>query len=811
MRSLIQTLHRPVNALTGRHSIQRILMAAIVALFLVSSISSVFAWTNIMFVPGSTPEALWPHVRVSSTGKVHVLWHDLDGNVRYIRGQLASDGNSVSWEAMQSVTTTKTKYNGISLEVGPDDKVHVTVLGTDHRVYYLYSATGNSGTWAKEATSLDECGWGVDLALDSAGTPFVTCGLGLGDGDAYAEVGYRRGPMSWSNPQNVVGSKGYLVRNNRVAVTGSGSSAVVHVLYEYHKSESERARVYYSRGGRDGPYGYVDITTQLGYSVSDLPLLEVDHGTGRIYGGFVTGGTSSGYRLVLITSNDQGSNWQPIGQVLIGSDKWAANSDAYSSGGVAHIVSEHKYWDGKGFSTHRVFYNSYNPSTATLSSPLEIDGNEKSTAPSIGGGGSGKIGVWIKGNTDGVRYSVDPGGGGGSVEPTATPTATPTPGPTATPTPPPDQPEGSLTVNNGANLATDSKVLVTLMLKQGKADKYRLWNSGTSEPATFTDMNALTAPASYSVQNWQLPTDSDPETNPCSVNTIYGKFHYSTSNKTSAPMSGVINVDPGVDADVTVEGTSQGDPIYTSEPYYMVDVQARAGECSGLKQVRVGEESVTAQSTGSESALAEVPVEYGSIASSRIPLNPQETGEHSVVVEVTDGIDHSYEYRRTIIYDAASPQVISNTGTLRTAKQSSPISSTRETWVDLSFDELQVKDYLDGASTQETTGQPFWGVMLANSRELISDTTKLDGQWVPVQVENPSASNGYFSFTIADWDLFTNLPGNLQTSGEYYVYARIMDAAGNTSDHLLTSNALQLEPGFTILKKPEVFLPVILR
>lgn len=784
-------------------------MAIVVLLLLVGSLHHVLAWSPIAFIKDTNP-AMWPHVRVSGTGAVNVLWNDFDSKAYHVLGQLDGSGNAITWDIKALVTTTEVKGNGIGMAVDSAGKVHIAALGRDHKVYYLYSDTGKAGTWGKELTTLDECGWGVDIAVDTAGVPYVTCGIGLGDGNAYAEVAYQQNTNAWAPPKDVIGPRGYVVRGNQIAVTGSGSNANVHVFYEYVPKKGQKALTHYSRGPRDGPYGRVDITTKLGYAAGEIPSLTADPATGRLYGAFVTGGTSSGYKHVLTTSPDQGNIWAPIGQISLASDKWAAYSDIFVSGGIGHFITEHKYYDGKAFETHRIFYNTFNPSNNTLSAPVEISAEEKSTAPTIGGGGTGKVGVWMKGNTDGIRYRADPGGASGATP--VPPTNTPVP---ATPTPEVVQPKGTMKIGDGAETIAGTTADVTLSLEEGNADKYILWNKGASEPSTFKAFDSTrSAPASYIEKGWSLATSSS---SACYTAMVYGKFQDSTSSSTSEQMEASIEVDPGVDATVDVIGYSQGDPSYASQPYYRIEIEVDPNkECSGLKSMRIGEGT----SPTSTVTLNEMALDDPKLASGWMVLDPASTGKHEISIELTDHLDNQETYTHDIIYDIGPPQVISATGSMRITKEDNPISSSDTTWVDVSFEGVEIEDFLDSGRTQKVTDQPFWGVMMANSREVIpiSDTQKLDGRWVPMPAENVTLTDGTYSFTVSNWDLFNSITRDEQTEGDFYIYAYIIDGAGNIAqttdsvgniaEHPYAADPLELEPHFSV---PGLYLPLVTR
>jgi hypothetical protein len=115
--------------------------------------------------------------------------------------------------------------------------------------------------------------------------------------------------------------------------------------------------------------------------------------------------------------------------------------------------------------------------------------------------------------------------------------------------------------------------------------------------------------------------------------------------------------------------------------------------------------------------------------------------------------------------------------------------------VELQFTSLSVTDNL-------YPGRGFWGVWLANSRTPVAnpaaDPTLV---WVPVEV--PGDSN---NFSIV-WSLASGLPEAQRTPGTYYIYARVLDGAGNPSATVLPVTTITLDQ----VTFPQVFLPMVQR
>ncbi|NJL34584.1 MAG: hypothetical protein HC893_12885 [Chloroflexaceae bacterium] len=131
--------------------------------------------------------------------------------------------------------------------------------------------------------------------------------------------------------------------------------------------------------------------------------------------------------------------------------------------------------------------------------------------------------------------------------------------------------------------------------------------------------------------------------------------------------------------------------------------------------------------------------------------------------------------------------------------------------VNLYFSDLLVTDRTYG----EREDQPFWGVWLANSTQqfVISDTTQLAElnalDWRPVQVANAarSTADNSYTFTVPNWSLFTGVP-NAQVGRDYYVYARVIDGAGNASVQTLVTQRIPVSADAV---GPSLFLPRLTR
>jgi len=364
---------------------------------------------------------------------------------------------------------------------------------------------------------------------------------------------------------------------------------------------------------------------------------------------------------------------------------------------------------------------------------------------------------------------------------------------------------------------------VSFFLDSGKADEYKLWNEGDTEPA-FQDIPNITQPLQgpggmFVANPWSIVPDVGTDNFACIDFTVNGKLRNSSSNESSELMSAPVVVDPGVDAEVMVQNPDEGAAGYTNEFVYMFEVQPGSGECSNLVGVRVGEKTAAAAS------LAEV--EMDPSLSGLQPLSPAPSADHTVVVEVTDGAGHAQSYERVITVDTESPQLgSSDAATFRAGAASDVLESVL---VDLHFTQMSVLDNLYG--TKDGEAKPFWGVQVANSREDIPvsavDRLEQELNWQAVEVTEvaveEAAEGRVYTFTLPAWNLSTGLSTTEPLGGSYYVYARVMDGAGNVSTEVLQSNEVQVSDNPVMPTTPtptddpqpsdqlQVYLPVVTR
>jgi hypothetical protein len=238
---------------------------------------------------------------------------------------------------------------------------------------------------------------------------------------------------------------------------------------------------------------------------------------------------------------------------------------------------------------------------------------------------------------------------------------------------------------------------------------------------------------------------------------------------------------PSVSDYVDAGGASDGHPNYTRAPVFYLDL-GTPGECSGLKEIATGRTT-----TSIRPALPVTNDRFATI----VPFpGVFAAGENSITVRVTDKAGNFTDNTRTLTYDNVDP--VLNSGTPGTLGLSSPLPQAT-LLATLTFSNVNVTD-------NAYPGKGFWGVWVANSRTEVSNpTTDTNLVWTPVEVTGDSGS-----FTIARWSLATGININNVNAGEYFVYVRFLDGAGNPTDGFLTASINLAQATF-----PGAYIPMI--
>jgi hypothetical protein len=343
-------------------------------------------------------------------------------------------------------------------------------------------------------------------------------------------------------------------------------------------------------------------------------------------------------------------------------------------------------------------------------------------------------------------------------------------------------------------------VQVTFGNVQGNPTQVRWsWN----EPPTADNWQAYESPMT-------IPVPFSVNTQDCVPEVLYTQVRDSSDRREATPKQDAITLDTVVNASVQVinpysrsaaaalassglalpqdivssGGASDGDPGHTRIPFFYLDINGGA-DCAGLASYRTG-------ATGASLGAA------GGISNDRfsaILLLPNglslPDGSAPIVVQVTDALGNVRTDNLSVVLDRGKPTLTSGSLAAVTPGSSASLLTS-----------LQLSNI-----TATDTGYPdgYWGVWVANSRSLITDTlTNTSLNWYPVAI--PVAGRT-LSPTVTNWSLANGLTSGQLTAGNYYVYVRLLDGAGNPSDQVITSTVTL----GTAPTRPQVMLPLVQR
>jgi hypothetical protein len=358
---------------------------------------------------------------------------------------------------------------------------------------------------------------------------------------------------------------------------------------------------------------------------------------------------------------------------------------------------------------------------------------------------------------------------------------------------------GQLTLDTSTASSTSNQVIVRFASVTGIPDSVRYqWDAPPTNPTPWVPF----AP--------QLTISGPPGAGAaaCETRTLFAQLKQATQVSPVLQGAGVFdaNVQAGVLAlnpnmaglprgQGSTAGAGGGAADYTRERQFFLNINGQA-DCSHLKEYHVA-------------GGAAVPISgdayYGPIA---LPGDAA-PGDKAFDVQVLDRRGNQKTWSFTLTYDPANTDTTGakpNTAGLPVlASGGSVVSDTAKSIIQaLSFQGINVTDNLYGRKEGLPAGKQFWGVLMANT---ISPTVSADDpalKWYPVQVGAPDHD---FSVT---WDVFSGLGYTTDLRnrpGDYYVFIRFLDGAGNASLRSLKLK-VTLEPGYEI---PTLDLPALLR
>lgn len=651
-------------------------------------------------------------------------------------------------------------FSPTTVATGADGAIHFAWINQETRtVYYRYRAPGAG--WGPQRTVFtvsSDIPVSPDIEVASDGAVLIT--WRVPDRPASVARSTNNG-ASWSSPI-VVGERAVI--NAPALATGPNGAAAVT----------------FTAGERDLLQIYAAIwngSTFVPQRVSPLnsnyanPTATYD-ANGTLYVAYRGNDTSGGNSGAFVAAYQGNNQWQ-ITRVVGAADYNDRVNIRSDRSGNMHLA-----WTANAGAGLRVYYSVRPAGTSAFTAPVDAS-NEAGTVfnASLGTTVSDAayahvVSELFTGGTSFVRYHLFAAAAGALV--------------------------GAQPVIEDGDEISERKASVTVSFTniQGQPTRVR-WRWNAEPTDTANDSNGW-QPFTNPI-NVPLP-ESILDDAPCSPERLFVQVQEADGD-TSSSQSDDITIDTGINAalivtnpysnrkaprftpallaDVGTGGASDGDPGYTRDPIYYLQVQG-VNECSGLEDVAAGRSTTTIARaiTITDNSFANVLGYPGAMSQ----------GPNQLIIRVGDRAGNFTDYNQSLIYDPVKPTLDDNSPGSVTVS-SDPRATILTT---LTFAGINVTDNL-------YPGRGYWGVWIAVSRtESASPATDPALRWTPVQA--PGSTD---DFTIRNFSLATNLNGALEP-GAYYLYVRFLDGAGNATDGVLTASVT-----LTQVTLPTASLPLV--
>ncbi len=659
-------------------------------------------------------------------------------------------------------TNGKTDYTGAVIAAGPDGTLYVAWIAIGEGIKLRRKPPGGDWDAARAIYPTGSFLVYPDIAVSSSGQIFIV----WNQDKLIRYVTSTDGGNTWSGSRVLSSKTPY----DQVSVA-SGSNNITAAAFGGNDAHA------YVAVWNGSSFDTFDITPFRGSSDFFTSVKPAVAPNGKIYAAF-----SRALGGLYYTERQSDGSW-PVSRLASGK-VYKAIGLALDSQNNIHIS-----WSGDASGKYELYY-AFKPVTGDWQGPIKATGisgfvvSVDSATTSGARAYSHDVLENFNGNSQSVRYQQFSGEGGGITIPAATPL-----------------------LDGGATTTRNSVVTVSFPNVTVAPDQVRYhWDAApTDADAWVTFANPLL----------NVPGPTGVTADACQTHALYTQVRTGTTAGTTSSDS--IMFDIGVQASVTIlnrhlaglptffglsardvytgpggNGASDGDPNYTRERSFYLGISGQT-DCSGLSTFNV---------TGSDSG----PIVNNNYANTPALPGSSAPGPHDISVEVKDGLGNTHPFTQTLIYDPANTDT---TGTLTDTLGLPVLGSGGSVIADnansiirsLSFTGISVTDNLYRPSDPNTQ---FWGVWMANATSDVgADSAILN--WYPVRVSAPNSS-----FTVP-WDLFTGLgfTTDLRNKpGDYFVYVRFLDGAGNASAASLPKLKVTLTAGYDI---PTVRLPVLTR
>jgi hypothetical protein len=732
--------------------------------------------------------ALFPDIVIDSQNVTHIVYtqtpdFDTSRIVRYINNRggswsapltLSGDGLFADLGRLSTVT-----LNGqVNLAVVYKAK---TGNNLSSRIYYRLSTNGGA-TWGAQEQISNVASYEPAVLLDDTGQPHVVF-THQTSGSAPLDLAYiTKSGGSWSSPVLLNSGTTKFNRDTSIRYTRSGGTLTLHVAYMGGESGDEDDKHIFTTR-KVGAGGWEAPRQRQSNSGAGFPELVTDFQS-KVYGVWQVSSSAYFYEPYFGRSLDNGTNWttaQAVGSLTgdLGQNPAIART---ASGKIAVLwEDEFRTSDKK----RDVFARVSEDDGANWSEVQNISpspGYSRNIAADANAAGfqaawhderKGSYQIYLS------SYAV----AGGSVGPSATPV-----------------------LDGGLPTTRNSVVSVSFNNVTGSPDGVRYhWDAAPTDADPW-----VTFASPLTVQG---PTGVTADA--CQSHTLYTQVRKGTTNGSVAQDAEQFDI--GIQANVNIlnrhlaglpasyglnaqdvftgaggNGASDGDPNYTRERSFYLGIAGYA-DCSGLSTF------IVPGGGGTDP----VPIVNNSYSNTPALPGGSAIGPRTITVELKDNLGNADTYDKTLIYDPANTDPtgtqtntlglpVLGTGGSVTANSANSIVRS------LSFQGISVTDNLYGQQPnlpQLAAGKQFWGVWIANTTSPTATADAANLNWYPVRVPTPDSN-----FSV-QWNLFTglNITSNLRNHpGDYYVFVRFLDGAGNASTGSLTKLKVTLTAGYDI-------------
>jgi hypothetical protein len=695
----------------------------------------------------------YPWVTVGSNDVTHIIYFTISGEVIYANNE--GGAFNIAGKRLDSAGTPQ-QVPVAAIAVGPGNVIGVAyvTVGRDYTVYYRQSTDGGRNWTPKEQISSGGKAASPHLVFDSAANAHIVwidnrCGEGLYN--VYYRIRFANGLKSASTaPRPACGTF-----QTRPQITIAGGKPQV----TFQHDASKGSEIYYAR--LEGST-WVNQNISSSNNASSQNTTISSDGDKRIFIAWDENVDNANHEIYFRASFDGGLSWSNAINMSNGSSgiSTAPNLVWSPTAQRAYVV----WQDEQGGATGdpEIWEREFSPVSLDTTFADQVSHfSRRSMWPTVGAGTRRADVVW----QDEVDTYFQVWDWAGEIIGSA-------------------GCDGSLVLNGGVASTRDRTL------------------SGTITPANSCVPDqmqiSLDTPVTDATPKVAYSTSIPPVTVPAGgcVHTVYVRLFKNGGG--GKPFSDNIQVDSTVDASVRMSnphmiglptsggapGAQDGDPRYTRDLAFYLGI-GDAGECSGLLNFSVQGGSSGAIPAGGFAATVPLP-------------GPSTPPARDVNVTVTDKIGNSQNYQTSLIFDSGPPTLVTANNPTVTA----PLSATNII-VPLSFDNITVNDAIYGTQGENLNqGKRFWGVWIANSRTPTPPATADLAKWIPVEVRTPDST-----FSI-NWSLFGGLDSQAKTAGDYYVFVKFLDGAGNPTTATIETAKITLQSGFT---RPTLDVPVIRR